>query len=253
MSGTAATARPLLPVNNSRSLKWTAQFTTAAPPSGMQKRKALTGRVQKKPSPRKANGTQQPSSMRRLESELGSSSDSLATITIMFDSLRHAFDAGRPAMERSSTATRLGDMEKELLTAYDDLGLQVKHLDRRMQKLQKEIQRVKDEHQPRQDSTPPLQPDDYSPVSSFAEDDETTPSLSYCPTPSCQPESPLPLSFSASSTYPAHYYSYSAPMATPMVPPPVGAFPQDVPPQMMTSYDCACLSCTTSCAVYPCL
>ncbi|ORY92206.1 hypothetical protein BCR43DRAFT_497962 [Syncephalastrum racemosum] len=252
MSGTTATSTPVLPVHNNRVVKWTAQYTTFAPPSGMQKRKTLSGRVQKKSNPRKANGSPQPSPMRRLESELGSSNDSLATITIMFDSLRHAFNAGRPAMERSSTATRLGDMEKELLTAYDDLGLQVRHLDRRMQKLQKEIQRVKEEHQPqRQQSTPQLQQDDYSPVSTFAEDEETTPSLSYCPTPSYQPESPSSLSFSSTSTYPAFYHT--VPMAPPMMPPSIATFAHDMPQQLMTPYNCDCLSCASSCAVYPCL
>lgn len=63
---------------------------------------------------------------------------------IMFDSLRHAYTTHKAEMDRSSTTARMGEMERELLVAYDDLGLQVSHLEKRISKLEKELQELKD-------------------------------------------------------------------------------------------------------------
>ncbi|KAI8138233.1 hypothetical protein BJV82DRAFT_583108 [Fennellomyces sp. T-0311] len=101
-------------------------------------------------------------SLPELENELAYSVDSLATISVMFDSLRHAYATSKPQMDRSSTATRLGDMEKELLTAYDDLGLQVVHLERHINKLERQIKQLTPQTTP---ETPTLVLDeDYSPL-----------------------------------------------------------------------------------------
>ncbi|KAI9022828.1 hypothetical protein CLU79DRAFT_750963 [Phycomyces nitens] len=72
----------------------------------------------------------------RLVTELAYAYDSVATITVHFDSLRHAYACSKSEIDRSTKATRLCDMEKELLTAYDDLGLQVIHLERKIVKLE---------------------------------------------------------------------------------------------------------------------
>ncbi|KAI9496275.1 hypothetical protein BDB00DRAFT_140350 [Zychaea mexicana] len=90
----------------------------------------------------KTNGSSSSSSskdLNELENKVTYSLDSLATITVMYNSLKHAYDNSKPELDQTSTATRLGEMERELLTAYDDLGLQVRHLARDMSKLEKQI------------------------------------------------------------------------------------------------------------------
>ncbi|KAI7871569.1 hypothetical protein BDF14DRAFT_1693423, partial [Spinellus fusiger] len=79
----------------------------------------------------------------QLVSELSFSYDALANINVMFDSLHNAYTTCRPEIEKNMTATRLGDMEKELLAAYDDVGLQVIHLERQIAKLESRFLLVK--------------------------------------------------------------------------------------------------------------
>jgi hypothetical protein len=84
-----------------------------------------------------------------LLSELAFSYDSLATINVMFNSLRHAYtscDSIKKDKEEYGII-RLGDRERELLTAYDDLGLQVSHLEKKIALLENRlIQLKKDAH-----------------------------------------------------------------------------------------------------------
>ncbi|KAI7876002.1 hypothetical protein K492DRAFT_172905 [Lichtheimia hyalospora FSU 10163] len=85
--------------------------------------------------------TPDPSDMNieQLEKELEYSLDTLATISVMYNSLLHAYHASKPELDRDHSATRLGEKEKELLTAYDDLGHQVTHLERYIIQLEKRL------------------------------------------------------------------------------------------------------------------
>lgn len=80
----------------------------------------------------------------RLQKEIAFTYDNVATITVHFESLHHAYICSKPELEKSKSATRLGEMEKELLTAYDDLGLQVTHLERKIAKLEKRLAQLKE-------------------------------------------------------------------------------------------------------------
>ncbi|CAO3655598.1 unnamed protein product [Mucor fragilis] len=80
----------------------------------------------------------------RLQKEIAFTYDTVATITVHFESLHHAYICSKPELEKSKSATRLGEMEKELLTAYDDLGLQVTHLERKIAKLEKRLAHLKE-------------------------------------------------------------------------------------------------------------
>ncbi|CEG82661.1 hypothetical protein RMATCC62417_16704 [Rhizopus microsporus] len=79
----------------------------------------------------------------RLQNELEFTYDAVATITVNFQSLLHAYKCSEPQLEKTKSATRLCEMEKELLTAYDDLTLQVSHLERKIAKLEKRITTLK--------------------------------------------------------------------------------------------------------------
>ncbi|CAO3589667.1 unnamed protein product [Absidia cylindrospora] len=91
-----------------------------------------------------------------LEDELDYTQDSLATLNVMFGSLRQAYVTGEPQLTHHPT--RLGAMEKELLSAYDDLELQVIHLDRHIQKLESSWRYWKSSNQTYLPSPPPLPP-----------------------------------------------------------------------------------------------
>ncbi|KAI9300924.1 hypothetical protein BJ944DRAFT_272248 [Cunninghamella echinulata] len=76
-----------------------------------------------------------------LEDEFAYTQENLATVNIMFDSLKQAFIDCEPQLKPN--ITRLDDMEKELLSAYDDLELQVIHLERHINKLESSWQQWK--------------------------------------------------------------------------------------------------------------
>ncbi|CAO3589129.1 unnamed protein product [Absidia cylindrospora] len=69
-----------------------------------------------------------------LENEMDFTQDAWATLNVMFESVRLAYLNCAPQL--APHPTRLDAMEKELLSAYDDLELQVIHLDRHIQKLE---------------------------------------------------------------------------------------------------------------------
>lgn len=83
--------------------------------------------------------------IKKLEKELAFTFDSIATLTVHFDSLHHAYTSSKAELDMTKNATRLCDKEKELLTAYDDLGLQVNHLERKIKKLEKRISDLHEE------------------------------------------------------------------------------------------------------------
>ncbi|CAO3620821.1 unnamed protein product [Cunninghamella blakesleeana] len=72
--------------------------------------------------------------LNELEDELAYTQETLATVNIMFDSLKQTFTDYEPHLKPN--VTRLCEKEKELLSAYDDLELQVIHLKRHINKLE---------------------------------------------------------------------------------------------------------------------
>lgn len=80
-----------------------------------------------------------------LIAELDYSYDSLATINVIFDSLRFTYATSKTDIERLKNNTMLGDMEKELLIAYDDLSIQINHLEKNISKIEKKILKLKDD------------------------------------------------------------------------------------------------------------
>jgi hypothetical protein len=94
----------------------------------------------------------------RLQKELAFTYDTVATITVHFESLHHAYTSSKPQLDKTKTDTRLGEMEKELLTAYDDLGLQVIHLERKITKLEKRLAQLKEVASAKPVMPTPVQP-----------------------------------------------------------------------------------------------
>lgn len=93
----------------------------------------------------KSTGATAVSAYDELISELDYSYDSLATISVIFDSLRFTYATSKKDIEQLINTTMLGDMEKELLIAYDDLSLQIKHLEKNITKIEEKILKLKDE------------------------------------------------------------------------------------------------------------
>ncbi|CAO3643523.1 unnamed protein product [Mucor fragilis] len=78
-----------------------------------------------------------------LITELEFSYDCLATINVVYTSLRHTYSESKWSIEQQGNVTRLCDMEKELLIAYDDLNLQIKHLEKSIIKMEQKLMRLK--------------------------------------------------------------------------------------------------------------
>ncbi|CDH58849.1 predicted protein [Lichtheimia corymbifera JMRC:FSU:9682] len=218
-----------------KSFKWTTQRiksgrvhkrTTSSASSRSTKKSASHNATTNK-----RNGATREESIRQLESELNYTYDTLATIYVMFGSLEHAYTSCKPEMDQSQNATRLSDKEKELLTQFDDLGLQVTHLERQLVKLEKRLAELRSSapspvvannnniQQQQQDtvSCATTSPDvlfDASPIVSPA----TSPYLSYpsaeAVTPSSSystafyPESDISLCGSQSFQYPIQQQAY---------------------------------------------
>ncbi|KAI8075085.1 hypothetical protein BC940DRAFT_287399 [Gongronella butleri] len=85
------------------------------------------------------------SEQERLERDLAFTYDSLATIIVHLESLQSAYTSSIPDLERDFCPTRLAPKEKELLAAYDDLGLQITHLERKIKKLEARIKELRDQ------------------------------------------------------------------------------------------------------------
>ncbi|KAI9312498.1 hypothetical protein BX666DRAFT_2067184 [Dichotomocladium elegans] len=149
-----------------RALKW-------APPNTV-----YAGRVKKRPSAtlRPAgkqilhdtlanNNSSHSAWISKLESEIASANETLSTIIVMFDSLRHAYASSKYEMDMCRCETRLSEKEKELLSAYDDLGHQVIHLERQVRKLESKLADLKSARQ--QDTASPVTPYDEDPESPY--------------------------------------------------------------------------------------
>lgn len=137
----------LVPSHNGmpRTLKWASHHTTET--GNMHKNHTTATTPQLTPSssstcPTESLSTEQ-QDIAKLESELTFTYDTLATINVMFDSLQHAYASSESEMERLRNPLRLSEKEKELLGAYDDLGLQVVHLERQIVKLEKKLKDLK--------------------------------------------------------------------------------------------------------------
>lgn len=90
--------------------------------------------------------------VRRLETELTCLQNEYTYICIMFDSLRNAFYA--KALQQPSQFTAVpvlyhrqgrGDINREMLAAYDDLTLKLRQLERKVEKLESELCAVKEQ------------------------------------------------------------------------------------------------------------
>ncbi|KAI8342226.1 hypothetical protein BD560DRAFT_412030 [Blakeslea trispora] len=78
-----------------------------------------------------------------IQSDLDYACDSLASIKVVYDSLKHTYLGCQPQIEQHKANTRLCDMEKELLIAYDDISLQIAHLKKDVARLEKEMDQIK--------------------------------------------------------------------------------------------------------------
>lgn len=78
-----------------------------------------------------------------LITELEFSYDCLATINVIYTSLRHAYCDSKGSIGQERNDTRLCDMEKELLIAYDDLSTQINHLERNIIKMEQKLMHLK--------------------------------------------------------------------------------------------------------------
>ncbi|KAI9496278.1 hypothetical protein BDB00DRAFT_809777 [Zychaea mexicana] len=99
----------------------------------------------------------------RLESEITFTYDAFATVSVMFDSLQHAYASSKAEMDRARSETRLSEKEKELLAAYDDLGLQVVHLERHVVKLEKRLAELRSASPAPTPASVPAQPQQPQP------------------------------------------------------------------------------------------
>ncbi|KAG2210460.1 hypothetical protein INT47_002402 [Mucor saturninus] len=167
---------------NSKPLKWTTERVHAPC-------KPIQHRVQKRSRGGKQGGNTSKMTaviksdpreeIERLQNELEFTYDTVATITVHFESLHHAYTSSKPALDKAKNATRLGEMEKELLTAYDDLGLQVNHLERKITKLEKRLEQLRQlESILVQTQSPP--PVNYDPIASPCSSTDSSLSDYYC-------------------------------------------------------------------------
>lgn len=136
--------------NMNKPLRWSTQhISTSTKSARIQKRSKKSNNSSRMSGAQKLTANSQKKKLTpgeeidKLKNELDFTYDSLDTITVYFKSLHHAYDCSKPELEKQKTATRLCEMEKELLTAYDDLGLQVTHLERKIKKYETRIIELK--------------------------------------------------------------------------------------------------------------
>jgi hypothetical protein len=90
---------------------------------------------------REASTNSNTTEIKRLERELAFSCDTLATIVVMIESLQRAYDTCRP--DQSEGRTRLNAAERELLAEYDDLELQMSHLEKKIAQMEAQLTELK--------------------------------------------------------------------------------------------------------------
>jgi hypothetical protein len=94
---------------------------------------------QKRHHPSTSNSTLQ--AVSALENDLGYLQDSWASIHIVLDSLQNAFLV---TPFQSANEQQLDELDRELGTAYDDLMIQVRQLDRALKQLDRKIIALQD-------------------------------------------------------------------------------------------------------------
>ncbi|SAL98962.1 hypothetical protein [Absidia glauca] len=77
-----------------------------------------------------------------LADELDYTQDTLSTLSVLYTSLQHAYETCALPLHPA----RLDAMEKELLVAFDDLELQLIHLDRHLRALESSWYQWKSSH-----------------------------------------------------------------------------------------------------------
>ncbi|CAM0142073.1 hypothetical protein VKS41_004223 [Umbelopsis sp. WA50703] len=82
------------------------------------------------------------SDIKRMEKELAFSNDTLATIVVMIESLQRAYDSRLPDQPMEGR-TRLNAAERELLAEYDDLDLQMSHLEKKISAMETALAQLK--------------------------------------------------------------------------------------------------------------
>ncbi|RUP48916.1 hypothetical protein BC936DRAFT_143657 [Jimgerdemannia flammicorona] len=80
-----------------------------------------------------------------LERDLAFTQDQLATILVMLESLRTAYSSRSPSPSSMPRTSRLEDVDRELLTAYDDIMTQVNHLEKRIATLESRLEEARTE------------------------------------------------------------------------------------------------------------
>ncbi|GAB5592314.1 hypothetical protein Unana1_07214 [Umbelopsis nana] len=93
-----------------------------------------SAKSQKREHPSKANASLE--AVSALESDLGYLQDSWASIHIVLDSLQNAFLV---TPVEGASEQQLDELDRELGTAYDDLMIQVRQLDRALKQLDRKI------------------------------------------------------------------------------------------------------------------
>jgi hypothetical protein len=78
-----------------------------------------------------------------LERDLAFTQDQLATILVMLESLRTAYSSRSPSPSSQPRTSRLEDVDRELLTAYDDIMTQVNHLEKRINTLESRLEEAR--------------------------------------------------------------------------------------------------------------
>lgn len=134
---------PAINITRPKTLKWALPKTSSG--ARIQKKSSST-RASCRSSPAttaSVNHKQPKNEMERLASELAFTYDSLATIIVHFESLQLAYTSSQAELKKSFCPTRLDPKEKELLAAYDDLGLQVTHLERKIKKLEARLDELR--------------------------------------------------------------------------------------------------------------
>ncbi|KAI8391097.1 uncharacterized protein BYT42DRAFT_555585 [Radiomyces spectabilis] len=137
-----------------KSLKWAMPRDTPKKSGRVQKRKSAPGGTLPSKYTKDKKQKTPATEIERLENELSFTYDTLATIMVHYESVCNAYSAGKPQLEKSSHPNQLCDMEKELLAAYDDLHLQITHLERKVVKLENKIKELRSVPAPTPQASP---------------------------------------------------------------------------------------------------
>lgn len=124
---------PLLSNNRKRrastTASWQPTMSTFRPPADSPRSKKI-----KIDNTISETVTDSPTTVDQMENELSFLNDDCATILIMLDSLRNAFSTSNKMDDKRRPKNQ--EMEREMRIAYDDLMLQVRQLERKVERLE---------------------------------------------------------------------------------------------------------------------